>query len=196
MPIIKQIFKKGYFASIFLILAFLLSACNFHATTASPQIEETIFAILTGEDKEEAKASKILDVIQNIDWHKFELVSGDNSIDLLKFIQQNLSMISEERELNLLSATSHLDGIYAEIFSSIVWDLYVKDQRRTINLISRVDSNKQDDLVGFLLYNADEPLKGNLVKSDMAYLESLDLNSNEREIVNKISDLLPEYPIS
>ncbi len=187
----KYLFVKNFPILLLLLFTLLLSACyskeidnKKDATIAANlQIEDIIYKTLISNETDEYKAKKIFENINLIDWSSYQSISGNNSNDLLSFLERNLSNTDDNGKLNFLRATTKLDGAYAERYSSIVGDLFLKDKRNTIHLISKLDAPKQKEIVDYILFNfsANDKLR---IKKDIEQLKGLDINDDERRVVD------------
>lgn len=185
----------SFFRLAILLFPFLLllSACNSkeidykreRTSTINLQVENTIYNTLTSNETDENKIKKIFGNIYLLDWSIYSSVSSNNSMELLSFLERNFTNSDESGKINFFKATTKLDGAYAERYSSIVGDLFVKDKRSTINLISKLDTSKQKEIVDYILFNFSDKDKL-IIKNDVNQLKELDIEPNERKVINLI----------
>lgn len=196
--IFKYLFSKIYFFFLLLFLLTLFCACNskkvndnieLDTITTNPDIEIIIFNTFLGNEADEIKVMKILDNIHLIDWSIYETISGNEAYELLSFLQKNISNSDVDMKLNFFRATKNLDGSYAEMYSSIVGDLFQQDNKSTVNIISKIDPIKYEEMINFILHNFTIKDFEN-IRNNLEQLTKLDLTDNEKKIINMMIEKL------
>jgi len=144
------------------------------------QIEIMIYDTFQGNEADEIKVNKILDQIHRIDWSVYESISGNHAFELLDFLSQYISDSDMDRKLNFFKATKHLDGAYAEKYASIMGDLFLQDSKSTINIISKLEPKKYEEMIDYILYDFATEDYNNL-REHIKPLMKLELTQNEKK---------------
>lgn len=198
--IFKYLFIRiCYFLSLLLLLT-LLSACNskkvkvndtiqLDTIATNQDIEIIILNTFMANETDEIKAKRILENIHLIDWSIYESISGNKAYELLCFLHKNMSNSDADMKLNFFRATKNLDGAYAEMYSAIVGDLFEQDNKSTINIISKIDPIKYEEMINYILQNFTKKDFEN-IRNNLEKLTKLDLTDNEKKIINMMIEKL------
>lgn len=138
----------------FVILSLYLTFNNIYLTEIKNNTtEEYIYKAFKNIKEDTAAKTKIFSTIENIDWKKYDSIEEDAAIKLLDWL--SITQISTEDEIvSILKATQHLDGAYAEAYSSIVAKLYLDDKYKFIKCLTTLPEEKIKKISSYVAYGA------------------------------------------
>lgn len=147
-----------------------------------------IIGLLNSSEAREDK-ERILYNLKNIDWTQYEKIG--NPRKLLDWLRE-ISPDDQYALINILKmADTNLDGVYAEGYSDIVGQLFLKDMKTFVKSAAELPPELVDKVCGFLQYNLSyqETLRP-IIKEQMQELLDQDLSEKEREVLKKIEKVL------
>ena len=135
----KNIITSSVAATVVLILI-VFTLQNWYGTLndkKSMSGEEKIFKKLLEEGDSKLKLKEILASIQTIDWKAYENISNGKSFELLNFIYENISFVEDDDIPILFKSNINLDGAYAEQYSAILGELFIRDKFNIVRILSK-----------------------------------------------------------
>lgn len=167
---------------------------NFEAT----KIETTIFDIFNGPETDDDETRKILSIIDQIHWGKYDKLTMDAKLDAYDLLYWLSTITLNDKELiAVLNATVGLDGGLSEGYSSVVSKLYISQPTEIIKIMSSMNEEKIDKLGFFIGYgcgnhNSEEFNK--IVSDTKEFLLNDKFSQEEKEVIEKLIYYFLEIP--
>ncbi len=148
-------------------------------------IEQYIYSLFDGENTTMENTIKIIKVLPQIDWRKYDEVTGDSSlyiIDWLFTVDQEIQYEYIQYLFNL----KDLDAAYAESYSAIVGKLFLNDKRRMIKELSKVDDKKIERISPYIAYYCDYFDLKSIREETKLLLNVSDLSDKEKDVIHEL----------
>jgi len=199
----NELYTQEYFAYIPVENEDL--AYNFRfKVTDSEKLEEVFYymkkIIITDEDVEQKihemfesdepeKIEDLLPLLPYLDWVRLAGISNDSFFNLIRWLN-NYKYNNPDQLAVLLVSTNGLDGAYAEEFSFMLKDIFIKNEPEFIKALLNIDED-QRELISFYIVYALEANKDEVVVDFLKEgLETGKYKDEERQIIEFILDAL------
>ncbi|HHW31498.1 MAG TPA: hypothetical protein GXX20_07495 [Clostridiaceae bacterium] len=141
------------------------------------------------ENAEPEKIEEILSLLPYLDWVKLAGISNYSFNNLVQWLS-NYKFDNPDQLAVLLISTNGLDGVYAEAFSFMLKDVFIKNEPEFIKALLNIDED-QRELISFYIVYA---LEANRDEATINYfkegLQSGRYRQEERQVIEFILDAL------
>ena len=158
--------KAGVFAAVLLMIVLTVNGCGTAQTGSSGSspdgaaskalssaqtagAEQRVYALFSDKNSRDGSADKILPLLPEIDWAKYEKISGGGAVDLLQWASSLKTDSPEDISLTL-NSTKNLDGAYAEQYSDLVGKLFVAHKAEFVKALAQLPEKNRSAVDGYV----------------------------------------------
>jgi hypothetical protein len=153
------------------------------------QIETSIQESFNSDISTEEKLNNIFYVIQYIDWTKYFSINQEKTLDLIHFISEYSSQLTDEQIIKLFLATTGLDGVSAESYAGLVGKLFINDMDKVIKDLSQIDDFNQIKKVSkYVVYYCSYHDTQNIVLQLKLLKQKQTTLTKEKEVISTLLD--------